>query len=321
MMSKERASAYYDLSVMLEAGLPIVRSLKTVSTGAHNRIRRAFSAITESVARGDSVSKAMADNPRNFKRIDNMIVAASEESGNLAEAFGMLSKWYEFTSRLRSRMLSGLLYPLFIIHFAALALPIPGLVLGHSGISGYVRAVLTILAIPYIPTLAIIAVIKFTPETGPARYMVDAMALRVPLLGRALRDLAISRYCLCFNMMYKAGVRIDHCAEKSATIAGNAVVARMLAPGTEAVKQGKPPSTGFSAGLPAEFRDLWLIGEESGELEKVTHKLGDLFADTGQRRLAEFTQWMPRLLYFAVLIISAVMIIRAYMMIMSARGF
>ena len=61
--------------------------------------------------------------------------------------------------------------------------------------------------------------------------------------------------------------------------------------------------------LPPEFVQLWKIGEESGELEKVSRKLGDVFAESGEFRMTQFCSWLVKLVYFTILIIMAIRIV------------
>ena len=104
----KRAAFYHDLSVLLEAGLPILRSLDTVTAGLQGRLHKIFSEVRDSISKGNSVSEAMTKYKKAFGKLDVMLVEAAEKSGNLPMCFKLLSNWYEFRLRSRRIMIKGL---------------------------------------------------------------------------------------------------------------------------------------------------------------------------------------------------------------------
>jgi type II secretory pathway component PulF len=117
-------------------------------------------------------------------------------------------------------------------------------------------------------------------------------------------------------MLYKAGVPITQCAETSPSLTGNIVIAELFQGGADSAQTGEPVSNGFSDRLPIELLDLWHIGEESGELDSVTKRLADMYADKAELLLTEFSKWLPKLAYFIVCIIMVIQIFKGYGMIM-----
>ena len=103
------ALAYYNLATMLDAGVPMQRSLNVVASGLEDRLQRAFMELAEAVAKGNTLAETMTGSPAVFGPLDVMIVRAAEKSGSLPESLSLLSKWYEFSARIRKRILSGLL--------------------------------------------------------------------------------------------------------------------------------------------------------------------------------------------------------------------
>ena len=80
-------------------------------------------------------------------------------------------------------------------------------------------------------------------------------------------------------MLYKAGVPISETTERATRATGNMVVARLFQGGFASVRQGGMAWEGFSKRLPAEYLQLWQIGEESGELDKTVDKIAEISAD------------------------------------------
>lgn len=199
-MSKSLALAYHNLSIMLDAGVPLLRSLNTLSSGLNPRMRAAFLRLADSVSKGNTLAEEMTQSPNIFNPLDVMLIQAAETSGSLPESFKLLSEWHEFSSRIAKKMLSGMLLPIFLLHATAFIAPFPVFVLGDWQIGPYLTSAVTILLLFYIPAAIIFIILRMTPKTGLFRRLLDRLTLRIPLLGRAVYKLALSRYCWVFHM-------------------------------------------------------------------------------------------------------------------------
>ena len=313
---KKLALAYHNLSVMLDAGMPILRSLETLVSSLDGKFQDTFAAVNKKVTSGQPIAEAMAEHPKVFAPMDISLIRAADLSGNVADSLKMLSQWYEFLNRLKNIILSGMVLPVVLINITAVIAPLPLLFLDAINIMGYFAMMIRILALLYIPSAVIIAVLRLTPKTGILRRLLDAVVLRIPVLGKGIRCLAISRYCRAFYMLYKAGIPITECAKTAPSMTGNIVIADLFEAGADSAQAGKPLSTGFSDRLPTEFLDLWHIGEETGELDSVAKRLADMYADTAEHLLTEFIKWLPRLAYFFVCAIMVIQILKGFGMTM-----
>lgn len=310
-MADFRIHFYQNFSTLLSAGLPILRSLKTLQNMSPRRYRNLLGSFEREITGGSDLSQAMAKRPRLFGDMDVMLVHIGEQTGQLAEILKGLGDWYEQSKTQRRMVLSGLLYPAFILHAAAFLLPIPIAVLGGGGLDSYRHYVVTILAFMYIPPTALFFLVKLAPNRGFLRRIYDHIILFIPLLGSAFRCLAIGRYCSVFAIMYKAGIPILRCAELAPKTCGNTAIASLFEKGHVAAKSGDPMSQGFSRSLPPDFLELWAVGEESGDLDKTSQKLADIYMDKAQFRFNLIANWTPKIVYFAILFVMAYLIIRS----------
>jgi len=318
-VAKSLAPAYHNLSIMLDAGVPLLRSLNTVGSGLDLRLQRDFLKLAESASKGTPLAETMAQSPKIFDPVDVMLIKAAETSGSLPESFKLLSQWHESSQRIRRKILSGMALPILLIHVMAFIVPVPGFVLGGWQIKLYLISVVEILSVFYIPAAIIFVILRMTPRTGPLRRLLDRLTLKIPLLGRAVYKLALSRYCWVFHMLIKAGVPITDCAEKAAAAAGNAVVTDLVKPAAASTKAGRPASDGLSTELPLDFLDIWRVGEETGKLDDVTKRLADNNAEAAEFWLNEFARWLPRLVYFLVCLLMIYYIFKGFAMVMTGR--
>jgi type IV pilus assembly protein PilC len=318
-MTKQLATAYHNLSIMLEAGIPVQQALTTTSSGLKGKLRKTFSALTKGVSAGNGLAETMSKHSDIFATLDVTLVDAADTSGNLPEAMRLLSQWYDFRTRLKNRLFSGLTLPLAVLHIAAFVSPLPFLFLGMINGTGYMIQVAKILALFYIPTILILAMLRVMPRAGILRRFWDALVLKIPVLGKALRKIAIGRYCWAFYMLYKAGIPITQCARQATGVTGNVVVADVLKGGAESARAGNMVCEGFSPELPADFRNLWRIGEETGELDKCVKHLADNTSESAELSFDVFSQWLPRLIYLLICIMLVILIFRSAALVFGVR--
>lgn len=312
-MADARINLYHNLSIMLNAGVPIVRAIQN----AHKvgRYGRLFKKIEAHVVSGMSLTDIVELYRKDFQPLDRTLITVGEQTGQTAEMFETLSQWYAFRQRLSRTIRIGMLLPLFYIHAASVLIPVVPFALGGWDVSVYFRLMFTILGIFYIPGLAILGILYFTPEQGVLRYVLDSIIVHIPVIGKGVRELSLSRYCKTFSIMFKAGVPILECARMATDSAGNAVMRRHLAGAYDMARAGEEMSKGFSRSLPAEFISIWEVGEESGELDESATRLGNLHAENAERIFGLISRLVPFGIYLLVIIVIAYFIITGFMKI------
>ncbi|MGD8787533.1 MAG: type II secretion system F family protein [Phycisphaerales bacterium] len=309
-MASKFATLYGNLSVMLDAGLPILKTLNIATEGLQpGHFKIIFTDISKSVSQGNSLADSMDKYPGNFAKLDLMLIRSAELSAELPRCFKMLSEWHEFKNKIKHIILSGLLLPILIIHIAIFIFPFPLVILGKITIIGYLAIILRILGPLYLAVGLIIALHHSSQFNARLHVILDAIILRIPIINEAVRQLSICRYCRGFNLLYKAGLPIKECATQATELTGNIVVSDMFKGGIASIEAGKTAYEGFSRKLPKEYLELWYIGEETGELDKTVDKIAEISGDRAEHMFIEIAKWTPRIIYFMVIITLAVIII------------
>lgn len=307
-MSSDLAIAYHNLSNMLDAGVPVQRSLNTLIPGLKPRLSKAFLALAEGVSQGNPLSETMILYPKVFDPVDIMLVEVGEKSGNLPDLIALLSRWHEMSARMLKRLISGLLLPVLVLTIAAFVFPLPSFILGGLGVKSYLFKVAGILLLFWVPVGIIVLIVRTTPRTGPARRVLDNVVLRIPILGSAVHKLSIGRFCWAFHMLCKAGMPYSESVEMALSVTGNIVIADQFGPAAESVKAGQLMSEGFSKKLPLDLVEMWKTGEETGMLDDISKKLADNYSEQAEFWFAEFTRWFPRFVYLLICIMMIFMI-------------
>ncbi len=300
-MVKHLEKAYFQMATLLEAGVPIVRSLKTVAEGQTGRLRKTFTFLEDCLSSGSQLNEAMARKRRIFAPFDITMVAAAEESGNLPANFKMLADWYELRVKLRRKLIGGLTLPVFVLHLAIFVAELTPMFLGLISPIQYCQICFTKLAWLWGIFIVVHLLIKLIPKRGIIRLPFDVFVLFIPMLRKPLFNLALSRFCRSFYMLYSAGIPITKAAELAVNLTGNQLVSRFVAGTARSVQAGRDMSSGFSRDrLPVELYSLWQTGEESGTLDKMSLHLAKMYNDLADHGFDVFIFWLPRFVYLLI---------------------
>ena len=308
-MAKNIDTFYYNLSTMLDAGLPITRALSVTKQTCSYNLRKPVLKIEKTVSQGNTLSAALSEFPKLFEPLDIAAINAAEESGSLPEILKMLADSHQFFHKITKRITSGLFLPAIILLIAAFTIPLIRYFLGDITLTQSLLWTLRIISAFSIPGLIVYAIIKFTPKTGPLRYLLDIISLAIPILRKGIEHLAISRFCYTFHLLFKAGVPIIQTMDISVKSATNLVVANRFKGGIKKAQTGHDISEGFKKPLPFGFIDLWKTGEESGQLEMITKKLADINSDISLHKIESFAFWFPKFVYSLVCIMMIIAIL------------
>jgi type IV pilus assembly protein PilC len=309
-MAKVLADFYYNLAIMLDAGMPIVRTMDTANKSCKGRMRKVVSDINETITAGNSLADGMKKYPKIFSHFDITAVDAAERSGSLPEVLRLLSEWHHFTTAIKRKIITGLQFPFLILFIAAIVVPLPLVILGkNSFFRGFIESI-SIIGVFILPAIAIVALIKFTPKRGPFREIFDLVCLKIPLLGKAIKHYAVSRFCYTFYILQKAAMPVADSMKTSLDSTTNAVVAECLKGGLASAEAGHNVSEGLKNPFVDGFVELWAIGEETGQTDTVAKKLADLNKEESFRYFTLFAEWLPKFVYGLICLMMIVMIFR-----------
>lgn len=309
MLNAKLAHVYSQLATLFNAGMPVLRSLEIIVEGQRGRLKEVFSEIARRVGEGSQIHEAMAKQKEVFEPFDIAIVKAAEWSGNLSQTMKMLAEWHEFRQSMVRRLISGLVLPGFILHVGIFLGPFPFAVIGKITWGDYFGTVVSAMIWLWGTIFVFYRLVKLLKRRPSSRKFLDAFVLRIPLFGRAIRHTAYGRFCRSFYMLYGSGIGIIEAARMAVDMTGNAIIAQSLEGAAASAAAGNSMYEGFSRSVPMQIRHLWEVGEESGELYKASRKLGDIYMESSQRWFNEFVFWLPRLIYFGVVLYLGIIIL------------
>ena len=310
---------YGQLSDLLRAGVPMLRALDTLSKALQNgRLCQILVTVREDVAAGETFAASLANHPETFKSLHSAMVRAGEQAGFLEDVLANLSQFLDRQDDLRNKVRGSLVYPAVLTvlgtvavlvmltvfvpkfekFFAGLDQPLPTEMLFAA--SNVLLNHWAMLAAGVF--LAVVAVVGVLQSTG-GRQAWERWQLKLPILGKLVRTVCISRFCRIFGTMLHNGVPILQALDISKDAAGNAVLADTIATAAKNVEAGETLSGPLQAGglFPPEILEMIAVAEESNQLDKVLVQI----ADTVDRRTSRQLDQAVRLVEPLILVVIA----------------
>ncbi|MEW6188416.1 MAG: type II secretion system F family protein [Thermodesulfobacteriota bacterium] len=312
-----------ELSALLEAGLPIDRSLNILSGLAEKKEKQILlQTILRSIREGSSFSDALQKHPRVFSRLYINMVRAGEAGGVLPTVLEKLTEFLETTQELKEQVLSSMIYPIILLStggisililltyvlpkfstiFAELggAMPLSTqLLLSFSrGLQSYWWVVLPVFFASWI-------LFRTYIKSDTGRYRWDGLKLK--LMKEILQKLETARFCRTLGTLLRSGVPLLQALKNSRDVIGNQVIALALEEVSKGVKEGKGmalPLSGTGV-FPPLALSMIKVGEETGQLDVMLLKVAAAYEKSLRVSIKRFISFLePALILGMGLIIG-----------------
>jgi type II secretory pathway component PulF len=299
----QRSELYHQLGVLITAGMTLHEGLEHLKANPPSRALQPYIARwLDYLKEGCTVTDALSRTGKWMPSFDLALIEAGERSGRLDACFKLLGVYYQERAQMIRQMISDLLYPLFIFHFAVVLFPFIQFV-QDMNVFRFVGSILLVLAPLY--AIVFFLIVACQGRHGESwRSGIEKVLRRVPFLGTARRELALARLAAALEALLNAGVGIFGAWELAATASGSPALRRTVLGWRPALEQGTTPSELVSncEEFPDAFGNLYHTGEISGQLDQTLGRLHTMYQEQGSRRLRMVAQWAPRLIYFGIVI-------------------
>ena len=297
---KEKAVCASKLAALVDAGVPIVRSLDLMATQQKlPMFKRALTKVSLDVNEGIALATALRQWPKVFDQLSIAMVEAGEAGGVLDEALKRLAKLLEDNAKLQNQIKGALGYPIAVLVIAILVFlgmtifliptfagifedlgaELPAFTRLLVDLSALLRSSASLYAVGVI-LLAIWMLNRFY-ATHNGRRTIDRLMLKLPLFGELILMTATAQFCRVFSSLTRAGVPILLAMEISSQTAGNSIISDAILASRGMVQNGVLLSTALirQKVLPDMALSMLAIGEETGELDKMLSKVADFYED------------------------------------------
>ena len=310
----QRAEFYHQLNQFTSAGIPIVRALEQIKrTPPAASFRKPLQRLLDGLAKGATLAESLQ--PLDWlPAFDLALIGAGEQSGRLDICFRLLADYYNDRARVIKQVISQLIYPVGLIHFAAFVFLIV-LPFARSQFSASLPLLCVRAALILSPLYGAVALMIYATQSKHGenwRAVMESLLRPVPILGTARHYLALSRLAAALEALISAGVNIFEAWDLAAIASGSPALRRAVAAWKPRVVAGQMPSEAVHLCplFPETFANLYSSGEISGKLDETLRHLNRFYNEDGTRKLNAFATWIPRLVYFLVVLIIAYKVVQ-----------
>lgn len=290
------------LSAMVGAGVPLLRSLNSLEKHAEDALLKSILAdVIKNVEAGASLGDALNKHPDTFNDIYVNMVRAGETAGILDDILKRLAFQQEKSSAIRKKIRSAMAYPMVLLTITTLAffglmlfvIPQIGKILNDlggpdaklPGITLFMLAVSHIITSYWfiiIPGLGglVFAAVRYV-KTPRGKRQFDTLVLKIPTIKTIIMKVAVARFARTFSALMGAGVAVLECLDVTSRAVGNTLYAEALKDAAKEVKNGKALSAVIEANplFPGIVGQMLAVGEETGQTDTVLVKVADFYED------------------------------------------
>ncbi len=337
---KELRDFTLHMATCFGAGIPIIQSLRDIEDGMEGSpFQDVIADIRKEVRNGSTLAKALSHQGEAFPNLYITLIDAGERSGSLDRSFVELLDYLEWIGELRGKIKQALIYPSILVTgviglFMLMLLFVLPRFLGVFEDMDFELPTLTarVLAFSYWlrfawPFLVIglflaVAGFKYLRRRPGGRYWLDKLALRVPVVGSFVANLALSRFARNFAMLFGAGIDILGVLGMLKNVVGNAVLSQEIGEIRSRVLAGQTLSRAFeeSDWFPPLVKRLIAVGESAGNLDVTLAKAGEYMDQELPRALKKFFTIMDAVIIAVLGVLIAVAALSMLLPIFAIQG-
>ena len=295
--TSELAIFWREFATMVDAGLPIVEALQSITEELeHPGFRKVLQDVVTRLWEGFNFSDSLKRHPRVFPVMVSSLIGAAEESGNLPGIANQLAAYLENRDRLIRKIRAALTYPIFLVAFFAVVLVvatfwiIPKFRDIYSGFNaklppitemvfGVNEFVLRHFLWIFLGLCAGLAAFIFWARKPKSREIMQAIALKVPVFGKLLQRAAIARFSRSLAILLAGGISINRALEMSQETSGNLLLSKAIGLVREEILKGGKIAASLKRHsiFPRMAVRMLAVGEETGNLTDLLEKIADFY--------------------------------------------
>lgn len=296
--TKDKVLFSRQLSTLINAGLPLVQSLRSVGSQTTNKpLKVVINQVIADVEAGTAFNEALAKHPTVFNRVYISLVAASETSGTLDEGLERLANQQEKDADIIAKVRGAMIYPVIVllvmvgVSLFMIIKVLPQVESIYAGMPGAELPLVTkiLLAVSHFVTkfwwvvLLVLGIVGFVgsrwARTMGGRTVIDKAKMRAWPIGRLFMKMYMARFARTGTTLVASGVPLIQVLEITGEAVDNVHIENSLKRATEKVKGGKALSDaiGDDSNFLVLVPNMLRIGEQSGSMEVMMTKVADYY--------------------------------------------
>lgn len=331
--SADLAALCWQLSTMLEGGIPITTALDIISEDTDNvQLQSILKQISEKVKKGKPVSESVSEYPKVFNRLCCAMILAGETGGNLAKAIGRLAEYFENRDKLAKKVKSAMAYPIFVLSFIiiivifimAFIVPrfrkifdqiggtLPAFTRGFMAFYDLLRHNML-----YIIGLVIVLIVfaKLLSRTTKGHYFFSKLSLTMPLFGKILSQAFVATFCRTTSTLLASGVSVLEAFSILTGMTDNDIIKSAITQTRENIVGGSNISLSMSSAgfFPNMVIKMIQVGEESGSMPEVLEKTSEHYERKVDSTVTTLLSLLEPIMIISVGAVVSVVVIALYL--------
>ncbi len=310
------------MAIATRAGLEDRRIWRDEAERGRSAHRAVVRQVSDSLARGESISKALVATGEYFPPLFIQMVAIGEASGNLDHTYRRLAEHYEYVLTARRAFWGRMTWPLTQLALAVLVIGLFIFILGMvqkapdrgapsydplgfglTGSRGLVIYLNFVIIVAIVAALAVTSFLRGAAWTRP----LARMALHVPFVGSALKTLALARFTWALQLVFDTPMDLRKALPLALDATANDYYSRHSAEVARSISRGTTVTEALTLtnAFPRELLDAIDVGERAGNLVETMRRQSEDY----QQRAASAMSLLAQLLGYLVWALVAGLII------------
>jgi type IV pilus assembly protein PilC len=287
--SQELAFLSQQMSILLDSGIELIRSLEILETQVDNKyLQNALIQTQKDIKEGSSFYNALEEFPDIFPIFFRKMVKSGEMSGQLGKIFSELNAHYEYKNDIVSEVKSALYYPAaillmtilsatfiltmvvpkFIELFKSVGAELPAITQFMIGISDFLKGNWYLIIIGIIA--AIFGIKKFL-KTHLGKHVKGHVMFRVPIFSGLFTRFTMANFSKILASLISSGLNLLTALEITEEVIDNILIKEVVKKARNRISKGAKLSSVLeqSKYFPKMLVQMIATGEESGEMNKL----------------------------------------------------
>ncbi len=337
---KDKVMLTRQLATMINAGLPISQSLKTLDEQTKKKnIKRIMNQAYSDIEGGSQLSTALARFPETFSTLDTTLIASGETSGSLDKALLRLADQLEKNQSLIRKVRGAFIYPSFVIAVVIVVAAImviyvmpqmeelykdfgadlPFLTRAMIALSNFLGRFMPFVILIII---GLVVYVRFAIRRPSGRKAWDQLKLKLYPINILLQKLYMARLARTLAGLVASGVPLLDSLSVTAKAIGNTLYQDTVIASAKKVKSGTALSETFRKNpiIPVIVPQMILVGEETGELDKMLENLANYFEEEVDTTVQGISRLIEPIMIVVLALVIGVMLVAIMMPIYQIGG-
>ena len=299
-----------NLGTMIEAGLPLVKSLSVLEKQIKNtKFKNIIASIQDEIRKGRTLSEATRMYPDVFSNLFVSMIRAGEESGKISDSLKIVGNQMDSTYKLKKKVKGAMIYPSIILSvmvvigvlmlifvvpsitatFKDLNVELPLLTRILIGMSDFLKNNISISILSIISVVILFYLISLS-KVGKRSF--DFIVLKIPVVGGLVKETNSARITRTISSLLSSGVPFADAILITGEVIQNSYFKDILVEARFKVEKGEPISSVFlqqTKLCPVFVGEMMSVGEETGRLPAMLMEVADYYENSVDQKTKDMS--------------------------------